>query len=352
VAEEEDRRPSSAENVVPASSLQSQGGKKRKSVVWMFFRRLSEDKIECSLCQLEMTLNKGKSTSHALRHLRAHHPKDLEDGEDLAAREEEANEDEYEELDAEEEFYDPDLTELPEEKVVTEVVQQTTADQGVVFYYHAKTGEVVTSGDVPDGGRPKSSVVWEFFHKVSDEAIECIFCQHTLSTYKGKSTSNMLRHMKSHHPKILAERQAAVSGGIKREDQTSEDVVVKRRGRPPTSADRDPHSIVWKYFIDLNPGQIQSRLSGEIIPRDGSGPDATALAYMRLNHANALLDASPEEESQWVRVDRSQGHEKRVIASEVVVCHFFVAVDETRMQCALCDKLVDADVNRMRNHLR
>jgi hypothetical protein len=369
IAEDEDGGPSpTGDGPSEHLSAEYRSVKKegRKSVVWMFFKRLTEETVECSLCQLEMNLAKGQSTSQALRHLRAHHPKDLEDGEEAAAR---AEENEYEDIDAEEEYYEPDLAEMPGEEIVEEAT--TTSDQSVVYYYYSEDGtETIQPGQAPagatgaggvvhagqEGAAPagdrgiKRSVVWDFFHRVSDNAVECIFCQHTLIVYKGKSTSNALRHMKRNHPKQLAERQASETGiKIEAGDHV---VMMRRRGRPPNSADRDPNSIVWKIFTDLNPGQMQCKMCDQIVTRDASGPNASALTHMRRAHVNSLLDALPEEEAEWVRAERAPGHEKRARAADAVVQHFFVAVDEERTQCALCDKLVEQKVVRLRNHLR
>ncbi|XP_028329752.1 uncharacterized protein LOC114480107 [Gouania willdenowi] len=182
--------------------------RKRRSVVWSYFKTTESQSVQCLLCSDYLLKRVQSSTSTMLNHLRIKHPVEfcLEasgpgvESTTIPGLNPDGNTDEdicavvIKDCDS-------DSIQTLNEATIMGVMHPTQGDPGGELM-HAQTCDDPPTGRV----RPKRSLIWKYFERLEGlSASRCHICMKDIQCGDNGGTSNLRRHVLKRHPHVFSE---------------------------------------------------------------------------------------------------------------------------------------------------
>ena len=299
--EEDDDGSEFQDELEPQEGRRAKGGgakkSKKVSLAWVFFKRLSESKCECTICKHQLSCAKGTTTS-LINHLRGCHP----DAYFKAA----ASQD-------------------------VQVAQPSR--------FKREPRKVVQ----------KRSMIWNYFAPVeSEEAAQCLTCEEVCKVPSG-CTSNCIVHLKKRHPELFQEMQ------VSRNEQHLARTRKKIIRTAPKDLDESQEvsqemseaavksSPVWMVFkaeeADDNEAKAKCSLCNETVSYSHRSTDPL-LHHFQVNHSSAFYRIKAQLEKPQV---------PEVFDPSNPLWEFFSVSNERFAQCNLCMIILGIEENSNAN---
>ncbi|KAJ8264439.1 hypothetical protein GJAV_G00149160 [Gymnothorax javanicus] len=290
-------------------------GKSGRSWVWGHFTMLSSTKVQCGICN--SLLRYCNNTSTMIRHMRARHPAVCEG----------------------------DTANVP-------VAPPQIETDGTL-----RQAELDAEMEMPEG-RTGRSYVWDYFTLLDPYKVQCGLCQNTLSYHK--STSGMLRHIRSKHSSAI--RIGTAAAQTDPEEESFQDVGMENGDAcvvgneadcqldpvplkaPDTLEGKGGRSWVWGHFTMLSSNEVQCGICNFVLRY--SKNTSTMIRHMRARHpavcevdtANVPV-AAPQTEADDnlglpeldAKLEMPEGRTGRSC-----VWDYFTLLNPNKVQCGLC----------------
>ncbi|XP_063052677.1 uncharacterized protein LOC134447235 isoform X2 [Engraulis encrasicolus] len=344
------------------------GRQRQPSIVWNHFTILDEDHVSCLHC--DKTLNKDPrgSTSNMLRHLNSYHPDVDVPTKETASGNHDGSEMEHMESRRPRQpsivwnhftILDEDhVSCLHCDQIFNKEPRGSTSNMwSHLRRYHPTTinhpeAKEVVSGDHDESemehvesGRPRQpSIVWNHFTILDEDHVSCLHCDKTLNKDPRGSTSNMLRHLKSHHPDVDVPTKETESG-----DHDESEMEHVESGRP-----RQP-SIVWNHFTILDEDHVSCLHCDKTLNKEPRGSTSNMLRHLKGHHLD--VDVPTKETASGDHDGSEIEHmESGRPRQPSIVWNHFTILDEDHVSCLHCDKIFNKEprgsTTNMLRHLK
>ncbi|XP_038556896.1 uncharacterized protein LOC119889991 [Micropterus salmoides] len=184
----------------------------KRSVVWVFFKTVDSESVQCLLCNSFLVRHSQGTTTAMLRHLRVKHPNEVVKKSQRRGAETASIINGHQDLETDSEQFcsvevaledgDSDSFTPGNEADINSAINGILEAAG--------PAEQITheeaSDDRPVTQKRTRSLVWRHYERLDSlDAARCRICMKKFKCFEGSSTSNLRRHISKRHPRVFSQ---------------------------------------------------------------------------------------------------------------------------------------------------